>query len=51
VSSSKVAVTDRAWLMVTSQVGLVPLQTPPDQPVNFQPELGDSVSVTTVPLE
>ena len=41
-----VAVTDRAWLMVTVQVGLVPEHTPPDQPENDHPEL--AVAALTV---
>ena len=45
----KVAVTERAWLMVTVHVP-VPEQPSPDQPSNVQPALGAAVSVTSVPL-
>ena len=45
----KVAVAFRAWLIVTSQVRSAPVHAPP-QPANAEPEPGDAVSVTTVPL-
>ena len=44
-----VAVTERAWLIVTAQVP-VPEQPSPDQPSKTQPALGAAVSVTGVPL-
>jgi hypothetical protein len=44
----KLAVTDSAALMVTEQVVEVPEHPPPDQPVKVAPEIGVSVSVTTV---
>ncbi len=47
-SCVNVAVTDSAALMVTMQLP-VPLQAPP-QPVNVQPLVGASFSVTCVPL-
>jgi hypothetical protein len=44
----KLAVTDSAALMVTEQVEAVPEHPPPAQPVKVAPEIGVSVSVTTV---
>jgi hypothetical protein len=44
----KVAVTDRAWSMVTWQVP-VPEHPPPLQPSNREPAAGVAVSMTTVP--
>jgi hypothetical protein len=43
----KVAVTDRAWLIVTVQAP-VPVQSPL-QPANVEPAAAVGVSVTTVP--
>ena len=45
----KVAVTDRAALIVTGHVGLVPVQLPP-QPPNVDPLAAVAVSVTLAPL-
>ena len=45
----KVAVTVRAWLMVTVQVP-VPEQPSPLQPAKFEPALAVAVSVTLVPV-
>ena len=42
------AETVRAWLIVTVQLVVVPVQAP-DQPANTDPAEGDSVSVTIVP--
>ena len=42
-----VAVTDRAWLIVTTQVP--DPEHAPDQPVNDEPAAGAAVNVTTVP--
>ncbi len=47
-ASAKVAVTARAWLIVTWQVELEPEQSP-DQPVNADPADAVAVSVTTAP--
>ena len=44
----KVAVTDVALFMVTAQVP-VPLQPPPDQPLNVEPEPGVAVNETAAP--
>ena len=44
----KLAVTVRFELIVTVQVP-VPLQTPPDQPLKFEPDAADAVKVTVVP--
>ena len=44
-----VAVTDRAPLIVTAQVVLVPVQLPP-QPPNVDPLAAAAVSVTLAPL-
>jgi hypothetical protein len=49
VCSLNVAVTERAWLIVTAHVP-VPEQPSPDQPSKVQPALGAAVSVTSVPL-
>ena len=46
--SVKVAVTERAWSIVTWQV-LVPEQSP-DQPAKFELASGAAVSVTVVPI-
>src|SRR5215218_5423654 len=46
VATEKVAVTERAWSMVTLQ-GSVPVQSPL-QPSNTEPVAGVAVSVTTV---
>jgi hypothetical protein len=43
----KLAVTERAWLIVTSHAP-VPAHAP-DQPANVEHELGVAVSVTAVP--
>jgi hypothetical protein len=43
-----VAVTARAELIVTTQVGEVPVHAP-DQPPNTLPPIGTAVSVTTAP--
>jgi hypothetical protein len=47
-SCVKVAVTERAWVIVTMHVP-VPLQPSPLQPVKVEPVLAVAVSVTTVP--
>jgi hypothetical protein len=47
---SNVAVTDAAWLTVTTHVP-VPLQPPPDQPAKLDPAAGEAVKVTTAPCE
>jgi hypothetical protein len=44
-----VAVTDCAALIVTEHVP-VPEQPPPDHPAKLDPDAGDAVNVTTVPL-
>ena len=44
-----VAVTERAWFIVTTQGLVVPEQLPPDQPVNVWPAPGVAVIVTLVP--
>ena len=46
--ASKVAVTERAWLIVTVQLP-VPEQPSPLQPAKVDSEAGDAVSVTDVP--
>jgi hypothetical protein len=46
--TSNVAVTERAWSIVTTHVP-VPLQPPPLQPLNVEPPAAVAVSVTTVP--
>jgi hypothetical protein len=43
------AVAERAWLIVTVHVALVPEQSAPDHPVKVWPLPGVAVSVTTVP--
>src|ERR1700722_15036059 len=45
----KVALTCVFWLRVTVQVGLFPLQPPPDYPVRAQSAPGVAVSTTGVP--
>jgi hypothetical protein len=45
----KVAVTLRAWFMLTVQVVAVPEQSPP-QPANVLPVVAVAVKVTLVPL-
>jgi len=47
--SSKVAVTDSAALIVTSQLP-TPEQPAPDQPANDEPGAGVAVKVTSIPL-
>jgi hypothetical protein len=47
VTREKVAVTLRAWLMVTLHVEFVPLHAP-DQRTNFEPDDGDAVRTTLV---
>jgi hypothetical protein len=49
VCSVNVAVTDVAAFTVTTQVP-VPVQPPPDQPVNVDPAVAAAVSVTAVPV-
>ena len=46
--SVNVAVTLLAAVIETVQ-GVVPMQTPPDHPVNVEPVLGDAVNVTSWP--
>ena len=46
--SVNVAVTLLAAVIETVQ-GVVPVQTPPDHPVNVEPVLGDAVNVTSWP--
>src|SRR4029450_12511825 len=48
VAGSNVAVTARAWVIVTAQVP-VPVQTPPLQPVKVEPAVAVAVKVTAVP--
>src|SRR6266540_3929018 len=48
VGGPKSAVTSRAWLIVTTQVVLVPEQSP-DQPLKAEPPEAVAVSVTSVP--
>ena len=48
-TSVKVAVTLRAWLIVTTQVP-VPVQPSPLHPVKLELASGDAESVTTVPV-
>ena len=48
-ASSKVAVTDSAALIVTSQLP-IPEQPAPDQPANDEPRAAVAVKMTSVPL-
>ena len=49
-TSMKLAVTEVGPLTETRQVVLMPLQTPPDQPVNVDPDAAVAVSVVIAPL-
>ena len=47
---TNVAVTERAWSMVTEHVVDVPEHVPPDHPRNLQPDDFDAVRTTDVPV-